>query len=74
MENRIQRVVLDGKASQWERLHAGVPQSSVLVSLLVLIFINRLVDTLETDPHLFADDTSLLDIYFDRRLSFKKDK
>ena len=72
MENRIQRVVLDGKASQWKRLHAGVPQGSILGQLLFLIFINDLVDTLETDPHLFADDTSLLDIYFDPRLSCLK--
>ena len=72
LENRIQRVVLDGKASQWERLHAGVPQGSVLGPLLFFIFINNLVDTLETDPHLFVDDTSLLDIYFDPRLSCLK--
>ena len=70
--NRIQRVVLDGKASQWERLHAGVPKGSVLGPLLFLIFTNDLVDTLETDRHLFADDTSLLDIYFDPRLSCLK--
>ena len=40
LENRIQRVVLDGKASQWERLHAGVPQGSVLGPLLFFISIN----------------------------------
>ena len=64
--------MLDGKASQWERLHAGVPQGSVLGPLLFLIFINDLVDTLDTDPHLFADDRSLLDIYFDPQLSCLK--
>ena len=72
LENRIQRVVLDGKAFKWERLHAGVPQGSVLGPLLFLIFINDLVDTIETDSHLFSDDTSLLDIYFDPRLSCLK--
>ena len=72
VENRIQRVVLDGKASQWGRLHAGMPQGSVLGPLLFLIFINDLVDTLETDTHFFPDDMSLLDIYFDPRLSCLK--
>ena len=57
LENRIQRVVLDGKASQWERLHAGVPQGTVLEPLLFLIFLNDLVDTLETDPHTFLQTT-----------------
>ena len=66
LENRIQRVVLDGKASQWERLHAGVPQGSLLGPLLILMFITDLVDTLETDPQLFAD------IYCDPRLSCLK--
>ena len=66
------RIGLDGEASQWERSHAGVPEGSVHGPLLFLIFINDLVDTLETDPHLFADDTLLLDIYFDPRLSCLK--
>ena len=72
LENRIQHVVLDGKAFKWERLHAGVSRGSVLGPLLFFIFKNDLVDTLGTVPHLFADDTSSLDIYFDLRLSCLK--
>ena len=34
-KNRKQRVVLNGQASNWDNIHAGVPQSSILASLLL---------------------------------------
>ncbi|CAB4012023.1 Hypothetical predicted protein, partial [Paramuricea clavata] len=34
LENRLQRVVIEGQTSDWERISSGVPKGSVLGSLL----------------------------------------
>ena len=60
---RKQRVILDGCCSDVSYVEAGVPQGSILGPLLFLVYVNDLVTDLECDPHLFADDTSLLDIF-----------
>ena len=57
-----QRIVLNGQASPWVSIEAGVPQASVLGPLLFLIYINDLSDDLSTTAKLFADDTSLFSI------------
>ena len=59
---RKQRVVLNGQASPWVSIEAGVPQGSILGPLLFLIYINDLSDNLSTTAKLFADDTSLFSI------------
>ena len=59
LTNRLQRVVLNGQASEWTFVKAGVPQSSILWPLLFLIYINDIVNELRASVRLFADDTSL---------------
>ena len=59
MTNHQQRVLLNGWKSQWTNFLAGVPQGSILVPLLFLIYINDLPDGLNSICKIFADDTSL---------------
>ena len=59
LTNRKQRVVLPGVASNWLFLKAGVPQGSILGPLLFLLYINDIVDDIQSTIRLFADDTSL---------------
>ena len=59
LNNRHQRVVLNGQYSKWAPILAGVPQGSILDPLLFLIYINDLPENLKSSAKLFADDTSL---------------
>ena len=65
LNNRKQRVVLNGKSSDWLTVSAGVPQSSVLGPLFFLIYINDLVENVSCDIRLFAADTSLFSVVYD---------
>ena len=59
LNNRHQRVVLNGQYSKWAPILAGVPQGLILGPLLFLIYINDLPENLKSSAKLFADDTSL---------------
>ena len=59
LSNRKQRVVLPGATSRWTNIKAGVPQGSILGPLLFLVYINDIVDEINSNIRLFADDTSL---------------
>ena len=65
LRNRKQRVILNGPNSSWINVHAGVPQGSILGSLLFLIYSNDLADDLSSNVKLFADDASLFSVVHD---------
>ena len=65
LSNRRQRVVLNGKMSDWAAIQSGVPQGSVLGPLLFLIFINDLKAGIISQIKFFADDTSLYSVVRD---------
>ena len=68
-------MVLNGQCSNWSSVLAGVPQGSILGSLLFLICINNSPDGLESSVKLFADDTSLfLTVYDPNMLADQLDK
>ena len=54
-----QRAALDGILSSPLPIKSGVPQGSVLGTVLFLIFINDLSDSPENPLYLFADDSTL---------------
>jgi hypothetical protein len=59
LSGRSQRVVINGSNSDWLSINAGVLQESILDPLLFLIFINDIVQDIDAQINLFADDTSL---------------
>ena len=62
LENRFQRVVIDGQSSNELPVQIGVPQGSILGSLDFLIYMDDIIDKILCDIRLFADDTCLLEI------------
>ena len=69
LNDRHQRVVLNGQCSKWSSISAGVPQGSILGPLLFLIYINDISLNINSIVKLFADDTSIFSIVDDPNIS-----
>ena len=59
LNDRRQRVIINGTTSEWADVVSGVPQGSVLGPALFLLYINDLPDTVKNLVKIFADDTKL---------------
>ena len=59
LSNRCQQVVVNGTKSATRDLQAGVPQGSILGPLLFIIYTNDIVDQVQSNIRLYADDSSI---------------
>ena len=59
LKGRRQRVMLNGKSSDWIDVSSGVPQGSVLGPVLFIIYINDMPDMLRKYCKMFADEAKL---------------
>ena len=71
LNDRQQRVVLNGQLSDWTPILAGVLQGSIFGPLHFLIYVNDLPDNLNSLIKLFADETSLFSTAYDPNHSAK---
>ena len=59
LTGRKQRVQIKGETSEWVMVLSGVPQGSVMGSVLFLIYINNIVINIDSTIKLFADDAKI---------------
>ena len=62
LQNRKQRVIVNGNHSGWTSVASRVPQGATLGPLNFLLYVNDLPDTLTrgTECGIFADDMKIL--------------
>ena len=56
LSGRKQRVILNGVKPEWKDVISGDPYGSVLGPLHLIIFVNTIVDSVESKLLKFADD------------------
>ena len=59
LSDRRQRVIVNGKTSDWKPVISGVPEGSLLAPLLFSMFINDLPCQIESGCLLYADDVKI---------------
>ena len=59
LEGRRQRVIVNGSRSSWTRVTSGIPQGSVLGSLLFVCYVNDMPENITSTAYMFADDTKV---------------
>ena len=59
LHERRQKVVIKGESSSWNDVNNGVPQGSVLGTIVFILFINELPANIQSSIYLFADDTKV---------------
>ena len=64
-------IVLNGQASTWANVLAGVSQRPILGQRFYFIYINDISDDLSSNFKLFADNTSHFSILRDKYLTVK---
>ena len=69
LDQRRQRVVINGSQSEYIDIKSGVPQGSVLGPLLFLIYINDLEKNIKSNVKFYADDTMLYSLVKDVTVS-----
>ena len=62
------RTLVRNEKSEWRRVTSGVPQGSVLVPVMFLIYINDMTEGVSSYMSMFADDAKLL-----KRVRHKED-
>ena len=65
LNGRKQRVVINGKNSDFNTIQAGVPQGSILGPLIFLLYIDNLTEVIKTNIRLYADDSCIYTDYQD---------
>ena len=59
LSDRRQRVILNGKTSEWKNVSSGVPEGSLNAPLLFALFINDLPAEIDSGCLLYADDAKI---------------
>ena len=59
LQGRTQEVMVNGQRSKADNVISGVPQGTVLGPILFVIYINDLLDCINSNGLMFADDTKI---------------